>query len=92
MLGEHVLLHHTCKTVRCFFIVYQQLLLNAEGTRFTKEKHEACNVFCRERGIPELKHHLIPRAKGFQASLKALKAKCPSILDIQIVFKKDAQV
>lgn len=80
-----------CHFCNCMFF-FVQLLLNAEGTRFTPEKHEACNVFCRERGIPELKHHLIPRAKGFQASLQALKAKCPSILDIQIVFKKDSPV
>lgn len=70
----------------------EQLLLNAEGTRFTKDKHDACNTFARERGLPELKHHLIPRAKGFQASLKALKAKCPKILDIQLAFKKDDPV
>lgn len=37
--------------------------------------------------MPVLKHHLIPRTKGFTASLAALKAKCPSILDIQLVFK-----
>lgn len=66
--------------------------MNAEGTRFTEQKHEACNQFARERGMTELKHHLIPRAKGFQASLPFLKAKCPCILDIQLVFKKDAEV
>lgn len=65
------------------------LLLNAEGTRFTEQKHEACNKFARERGMPELKHHLIPRAKGFQASLPYLKEKCPGLLDIQLVFKKN---
>lgn len=67
-------------------------MLNAEGTRFTESKHEASVKFARERGKPELKHHLIPRAKGFIASLPHLKAKCPAILDIQLAFSKDAKV
>lgn len=37
-----------------------------------------------------LKHHLVPRTKGFTASLPYLKNKCPAILDIQLAFKKDA--
>lgn len=66
-----------------------KLLLNAEGTRFTEKKHEACIQFARERGITELKYHLIPRTKGFTASLKPLKAKCHSVLDIQLAFKQN---
>lgn len=70
------------------FSIHLKLLLNAEGTRFTEKKHEASVQFARERGMTELKHHLIPRTKGFIASLKPLKAKCQSILDIQLAFKK----
>lgn len=70
-------------------IRFKKLLLNAEGTRFTEKKHEACVQFARERGITELKHHLIPRTKGFTASLKPLKAKCHSVLDIQLAFKRN---
>lgn len=36
-----------------------------EGTRFTKEKHQESMKVAREKGLPELKHHLLPRAKGF---------------------------
>lgn len=68
------------------------LLLNAEGTRFTEQKHEASIKFARERGMTELKHHLIPRTKGFTASLPVLKEKCAAIYDIQIAFKKDDPV
>lgn len=39
--------------------------------------------------MPELKHHLIPRAKGFTASLPYLKNKCPGLYDIQLAFKTD---
>lgn len=62
------------------------LLLNAEGTRFTETKHEASVKFAQERGMTVLQHHLIPRTKGFTASLAVLKKKCGSILDVQILF------
>lgn len=65
------------------------LLLNAEGTRFTKTKHEASVKFAQERGMPILKHHLIPRTKGFTASLPMLKKKCDAIMDVQIAFNAD---
>lgn len=42
--------------------------------------------------MPVLKHHLIPRTKGFTASLPFLKKKCPVILDIQLAFKKNDPV
>lgn len=69
-----------------------KLLLNAEGTRFTEKKHEASVKFAQDRGMPVLKHHLIPRTKGFTASLPYLKEKCPCILDIQLAFKKTDKV
>lgn len=62
------------------------LLLNAEGTRFTKSKHEASVKFAQERGMTVLNHHLIPRTKGFIASLPVLKKKCAAIMDVQLVF------
>lgn len=67
-------------------------MLNAEGTRFTEKKHEASVKFAEERGMPILKHHLIPRTKGFTASLPYLKKKCPAILDIQLAFKKTNKI
>lgn len=67
------------------------LLLNAEGTRFTEKKHEASIQFARERGMVELKHHLIPRTKGFTASMPHLRGKS-SILDIQLGISKDSSV
>lgn len=36
-----------------------------EGTRFTKSKHEAAVKIAKEKGLPILKHHLLPRTKGF---------------------------
>lgn len=68
------------------------LLLNAEGTRFTTKKHEASVKFAKERGIPVLKHHLIPRTRGFTASLPSLRGRCPAIYDVNLAFKKNATI
>ncbi|XP_030375069.1 1-acyl-sn-glycerol-3-phosphate acyltransferase gamma-like [Scaptodrosophila lebanonensis] len=68
------------------------LLLNAEGTRFTATKHEASVKFAQERGMTVLKHHLIPRTKGFTASLPSLRGICPVVYDINLAFKRDAKV
>lgn len=68
------------------------VLLYAEGTRFTASKHEASVKFAQERGMTVLKHHLIPRTKGFTTSLPALRGHCPAIYDLNLVFKKDAKV
>lgn len=41
------------------------LTMFSEGTRFTETKHQASVKFASERGLPILKHHLLPRPKGF---------------------------
>merc|ERR1712131_495784 len=49
------------------------LLLYPEGTRFTKEKHEASIEFAREKQIQPMRQHLIPRPKGFHELTTSLK-------------------
>ncbi|XP_059613191.1 1-acyl-sn-glycerol-3-phosphate acyltransferase gamma-like [Phlebotomus argentipes] len=68
------------------------LLLTPEGTRFTKEKHEASVKFAKEKGTTALTHHLIPRTRGFTTSLPHMRDKCPGILDVQLAFKRDDKV
>lgn len=65
------------------------LLLMAEGTRFTQEKHEASQRFAKEKGLEALKHHLTPRTKGFVYSLPYLRGKVDAVYDVQLNFKKD---
>jgi len=65
-------------------------LLFAEGTRFTEEKKAKCNEFARKRGMQELKHHLIPRTKGFVLVMHGIKGKMPALLDVTLAFRKDA--
>ncbi len=41
-----------------------------EGTRFTEQKHEESMRIAKEKGLPILKHHLLPRTKGFSLLAK----------------------
>ncbi|XP_054011637.1 1-acyl-sn-glycerol-3-phosphate acyltransferase gamma-like [Hylaeus anthracinus] len=68
------------------------LLLNAEGTRFTKRKLEASQKFSQEKGLPVLKYHLTPRTKGFTASVPHMRGKFPAIYDVQLHFNEDNPV
>ncbi|XP_045469955.1 1-acyl-sn-glycerol-3-phosphate acyltransferase delta-like isoform X2 [Harmonia axyridis] len=68
------------------------LLLYPEGTRFNEEKHKASVEFARKHNQPELKHHLLPRTKGFIASLPAMRGKVPALYDCLTVFKEDDPV
>ena len=50
------------------------LVLYAEGTRYTKEKHAAGEDFATQRGLPLLKHHIQPRPTGFTEVVKTVKS------------------
>lgn len=51
---------------------YDQILLGifAEGTRWTREKHEDAFKFARSRGLAPYKHHLFPRPRGFNYTMR----------------------
>lgn len=59
-----------------------------EGTRFTDAKYAESVKFAKERGLPILKHHLIPRTKGFVTSLPGMRGGCKAIYDMTLVFRK----
>lgn len=68
-------------------------MFTAEGTRFSQAKHEASVKFAEERNLVPLKHHLIPRPKGFVTCVPLLqKHKCPSILNMQLSIDKKSDV
>lgn len=67
------------------------LVLLAEGTRYSKEKHKVSNKFAVERNLEPLKHHLIPRGKGFSLTVPILKKfKCPTLYNVQLAFDNNA--
>jgi len=62
------------------------LLLFAEGTRYTPAKHAASVEFARKSGLPPLQHLLIPRTKGFLATVEQLRGKFPAVYSCTIAF------
>jgi len=62
------------------------MLLYAEGTRFTPSKHAASMQFARERGLPVLKRHLIPRTRGFVQCVRSVHGHFPAIYDVTVAF------
>ncbi len=69
-------------------MTFVQLTLFPEGTRFTQEKYAASMEVAREKGLPILKHHLLPRTRGFVASIPYLKGKVPAIYDVVVAVDK----
>jgi len=58
------------------------LFLFPEGTRFNQKKHKASLEFAASRGLPQLKHHLIPRTKGFALTSEHMKG---GVIDLTFV-------
>lgn len=57
-------------------LTYPRSLILAffEGTRFNKSKYEASAKFAEEKNLPiRLKHHLIPRTRGFNCMIQRVK-------------------
>ena len=50
------------------------LLFFPEGTRLTKGKYDASCKIAQEKGLPHLKHHLLPRVRGFRKIIQSLNA------------------
>ena len=58
-----------------------------EGTRFTQEKHAASVEIAKQKGLPILKHHLLPRTKGFTLVASQIKGQLDYIYDINIAAR-----
>jgi len=59
-----------------------------EGTRLTPEKLEASQRFAGEQGMYVPRHTLVPRTKGFVASVKGLRSHVRAIYDLTIAYPK----
>jgi lysophosphatidic acid acyltransferase/lysophosphatidylinositol acyltransferase len=55
-----------------------------EGTRFTHEKHEESMIVARAKGLPELKHHLLPRTKGVCLLARGAQGRVHAIYDLNV--------
>jgi 1-acyl-sn-glycerol-3-phosphate acyltransferase len=62
------------------------LISFVEGTRAKPEKIARSQDYARTRGLPELKNVLLPRSKGFAASVQGLRGHLDAVYDITIGF------
>ena len=46
-----------------------------EGTRYTERKREESMKYAREKNLPELKYHILPRTRGFTMIMQGAKGK-----------------
>ncbi|EPQ13355.1 1-acyl-sn-glycerol-3-phosphate acyltransferase delta [Myotis brandtii] len=51
----------------------EMFLIHCEGTRFTEKKHQISMQVAQAKGLPSLKHHLLPRTKGFAVTVRSLR-------------------
>lgn len=58
-----------------------------EGTRFTMVKLEAAQAYARERELPVPRHTLVPRSKGFAASVEGLRSHITAVYDLTIAYE-----
>ncbi|XP_056147548.1 1-acyl-sn-glycerol-3-phosphate acyltransferase delta [Lampris incognitus] len=64
-------------------------LLYCEGTRFTPKKHEISMQVAESKGLPKLKHHLLPRTKGFWVTVQNLRGKVAAVYDSTLNFRNN---
>ncbi|KAL2083023.1 hypothetical protein ACEWY4_020796 [Coilia grayii] len=62
-------------------------LLFCEGTRFTEKKHKISMEVAESKGLPKLKHHLLPRTKGFCVTVQNLRGTVTAVYDSTLNFR-----
>jgi len=62
------------------------LISFSEGTRMSAGKLAAAQVFAKERGLREPRHVLVPRPKGFSASIEGLRNHLDAVYDVTIGY------
>ncbi|KAJ0715460.1 putative 1-acylglycerol-3-phosphate O-acyltransferase [Helianthus annuus] len=65
------------------------LALFVEGTRFTNAKLLAAQEYASSTGLPVPRNVLIPRTKGFVASVSEMRSYAPAIIDMTVAIPKN---
>ncbi|CAF3236758.1 unnamed protein product [Rotaria socialis] len=69
---------------------YFNFLMACEGTRFTEAKRLESMKVAREKNLPELKYHILPRTRGFTMIMRGAKGKIPAVYNFMLGFTKDS--
>ncbi|XP_059215396.1 1-acyl-sn-glycerol-3-phosphate acyltransferase delta [Centropristis striata] len=64
-------------------------LLFCEGTRFTAQKHQVSMQVAESKNLPKLKHHLLPRTKGFWVTVQNLRGTAAAVYDSTLNFRNN---
>lgn len=64
------------------------LITFVEGTRISPEKVTAAHAYARDRGFPPTDHVLVPRTKGFVASVQGLRDHIDAVYDVTIGYEE----
>ena len=59
-----------------------------EGTRFTLPKLTAAREYAEKNGLPVPRHTLVPRSKGFAASVEGLRSHVTAVYDLTIGYEE----
>ncbi|KAM8976798.1 1-acyl-sn-glycerol-3-phosphate acyltransferase gamma [Pelodytes ibericus] len=66
---------------------YMWFLLYCEGTRFTETKHRISMEVADKKGLARLKHHLLPRTRGFTTAVQCLRGTVSAVYDVTLNFR-----
>jgi len=64
------------------------LISFSEGTRLTAEKLARSQAYAREHGLPVLRHVLVPRTKGFVATVQGLRSHVDAVYDLTLGYER----
>ena len=64
------------------------LLSFSEGTRFTQAKSDRSREYAREHGLHEPRHTLVPRTKGFVATVVGLRDHVDAVYDLTLGYEE----
>ncbi len=64
------------------------LVTYPEGTRLTRAKLERARRFAEERGLTPPRHTLVPRTKGFAATVEALRGHVAAVYDLTVGYEE----
>ena len=64
------------------------MAIYCEGTRFTQEKYAKGVEYAKKNNLPPLKHHLVPRTKGFALLAEHLRegAHFTAVYDVGVAY------
>jgi 1-acyl-sn-glycerol-3-phosphate acyltransferase len=63
------------------------MLSFSEGTRLTAEKLARSQAYAREHGLPVPRHTLVPRTKGFVATVEGLRDHVGAVYDVTLGYE-----